>query len=71
MKTATELETLLLIKEAKIQQQNIKISKLKEIIGEVRDYLEYQLEQLDLKTEVKAKMLCIMCLSLLDEEKEI
>lgn len=42
--------------------------KLHSIIKEVREYIEYQLENLDFEEDTKAKMLGAMVLVLLDKE---
>lgn len=46
------------------------IERLRSIIKEVREYIEYQLENLDFEEDTKAKMLGTMVLVLLDKEKE-
>ena len=44
------------------------IERLHSIIKEVREYIEYQLENLDFEEDTKAKMLGAMVLVLLDKE---
>lgn len=44
------------------------IERLNSIIKEVREYIEYQLENLDFEEDTKAKMLGAMVLVLLDKE---
>ena len=53
-----------------IMKQEEEIEKLHSIIKEVREYIEYQLENLDFEEDTKAKMLGAMALVLLDKEKE-
>ena len=45
------------------------LAKANSIIKEVREYIEYQLENLDFEEDAKAKMLGAMVLVLLDKEK--
>ena len=57
-----------------LNKVNIELSseknRLNSIIKEVREYIEYQLENLDFEEDTKAKMLGTMVLVLLDKEKE-
>ena len=57
-----------LLKENENKEKVIKAQD--NIIKEVREYIEYQLENLDFEEDTKAKMLCAMVLVLLDKEKE-
>ena len=50
-----------------IRQLDIKNLELTTIIKEVREYIEYQLENLDFEEDTKAKMLGAMVLVLLDK----
>lgn len=56
----------LLVNENEILQEEIE--RLNSIIKEVREYIEYQLENLDFEEDTKAKMLGAMVLVLLDKE---
>lgn len=48
--------------------QRKEIERLHSIIKEIREYIEYQLENLDFEEDTKAKMLGAMVLVLLDKE---
>ena len=52
------------------EEKDKEIERLNSIIKEVREYIEYQLENLDFEEDTKAKMLGAMILVLLDKEKE-
>ena len=51
-----------------LEDFSIAYYELLEVIKEVREYIEYQLENLDFEEDTKAKMLGAMVLVLLDKE---
>ncbi len=57
-------------KENSIMELEIENADLESIIKEVREYIEYQLENLDFEEDTKAKMLGAMVLVLLDKENK-
>lgn len=52
----------------KMKQQEKEINRLNNIINQIKEYLKYQLENLDFEKDTKAKMLGSMILVMLDKE---
>lgn len=53
----------------KLKEQDQEIDRLNNIINEIKEYLKYQVENLDFEKDTKAKMLGSMILVMLDKEE--